>query len=175
MKLEDLKLQPGDWVFVKGQSFTACLIRKITFSKVSHVGIMIDEARIFETDIAWGKAKINPVVHYKETPIIVFRPPYNDMQRLMIEAISRSREGRLYSGLDIFTNFIFSPLHPKIRGKLVSFFGNKHFQICSEQVADITFAATGWGYLKESETFTPDDLLELAYEKYEKIGDTQNG
>lgn len=162
--------ESGDWVFVKGSGWISKVIKTVTFSKVSHVGIMYNSETIFETDIKWGKAQLNDVSKYKPEDIEVYR--IKDMgweQRYKIMELCERYKGRPYSAMDIFTNFIFSPLHPKIRGKLTSIIGNDYFQICSEQVCDITYKATKLDFLDCSEGVTPDDLYSIAQKNLIKV------
>lgn len=169
MSSELFSFRTGDWVFVNGSGWISNTIRAVTFSNVSHVGIMFDPEQIFETDIKWGKAKLNPIKKYEKHDVYVYRPPYAVEELAKIPAACLRRKGRRYSGFDIFTNLIFSPLHPAIRGKIVSTLGNDRFQICSEQVCDITHEVTKWKGLKNFESFTPDDALRFAQAKFEKV------
>lgn len=169
MNFEDFKFRTGDWIFVNGKEWVSKAIRAVTFSKVSHVGIMESEEVVFETDIKWGRAKLNPVVKYKDKSVLVYRPDYEAAQLAKIPALCAERKDRLYSALDIITNFVFAPLHPAIRGKIVSCVGNKRFQICSEQVCDITYCATGWEGLEDFESFTPDDALRYAQANFKRV------
>lgn len=165
-----MKFQTGDWVFVRGSGWISKVIKAVTFSKVSHVGIIYDESTIFETDIKWGKAKMNPVSKYRLEDIEVYRlPSLTWDQTYKISDLCKKYLNRPYSSLDIATNFIFSPLHPKLRGKLTTAIGNTHFQICSEQVCDIMGQATGLDYLNCSEGVTPDDLLSIAQKNLKRV------
>jgi len=165
-----MKFETGDWVFVKGSGWISKVIKAVTFSKVSHVGIMFNDSMIFETDIKWGKAQMNHIRKYKPEEIEVYRIPHLSWEaKYKLMDLCKLYEGRPYSKLDILTNFIFSPLHPKLRGKLTTLIGNKRFQICSEQVCDLTWLATKLDYLDCSEGVTPDDLYSIAQKHLTKV------
>lgn len=162
-------LRTGDVLFTMGQNWISKSIAAITFSKVSHVGIMYDPDSIFETDIKFGKAGKHPVSSYYGKDVRVFRPMAMTNEQIQrIKDLCNKYDKKPYSGLDILTNALFFFLHPKLRRSLVSAIGTKGFMICSEMTARILYGSDElrYPYFKGYEGFQPADLLEIIEREY---------
>lgn len=156
LNLENV-VQTGDLLFVHGSNWVSKAIQKITFGTVNHVGIVYDQSRMFETDLAWGKASLRELQKYNKVPIILIR--CKNVNQEQIKALCKKYDATPYSFLDILNNIIFSLLKNELRVRILQVLGTKKFAICSELSARILYEITGIKELSKYEGLTPQDLL----------------
>lgn len=163
-------LQTGDVLFVEGKGFISEAIKKVTKSKVSHVGIIYNSKLIFETHYNTN-ARLNPITKtYKGKKVSVYRPiTVVDVNRL--QELCEEYNGTRYSKWDIFTNFIFSWLPAKKRRTVVAGLGTKKMAICSEMTAKILYeySKSEFPYLYIYEGLRPEGLKEIGIENNWKL------
>ena len=154
-------VKTGDWLFVSGNSLISKLIKKATAGNVNHVGIVSEGTKIFETDLAWGKAEYHDIAKYNDRKVIVIRPVFSKNPQI-VDQLCKKYEGTPYSIWDIVVNATLSWMKDAWRKHLMTITGNKKFMICSELTGRVTYEATGYKALKDFEGMTPQDLLVMA-------------
>ena len=157
-------IQTGDWIFKQSTADISKWIRKFTFSKVNHVAIVYDQAKILETDLKYHQSVLHSISHIQEHPVVVIRPKfYKPGDDFRVRNLCRLYTGRPYSLWDVVANGLFFWMKDELRAKVLGFISNKTFMKCDELVARITWEVTRHESLKDWEGLTPGRLLEIAY------------
>jgi len=155
-------VQTGDLIFKASDSIIGKIIRKITFSKVNHVGIVFSPTKIFETDLKYGRAIMNDIFQWQGDRVIIIRPLfYTPESPGMVQTLCELYKGTPYSVWDVLCNGALFWLKDEIRSSLLSFLSTKGFMHCDEMSARIVYESTGHKSLKYWEGFTPGMLLEI--------------
>ena len=147
--------QPGDIIFALGKG----LIEAVTFSNVRHVAIVYDKYTVFETDIWKRRAGFTSLMNYYDKDAELWRA--DDVYETKVQELCNKYDKTPYSYLDILTNLLTAPLHPKIRRKITAFIGNKYFMVCSELSGKILYEATKNPFLRDYESLQPIDLYRI--------------
>lgn len=151
------------------------LIRKFTFSNITHAAIVNSPNTLLEMD--WKlKAQVNPLTVYNPKDLIVYRPKLDMGEVLKLEELCKKYDGSPYSIWDIITNAATFALAPKIRKDIVMFLGNKKHMVCSELVARIVYETNMKKFecLKQFEAIRPDDLRTICQQNPEIFREVTN-
>jgi len=153
MRIKDAKT--GDVIFLLGNG----IIEACTFSNVRHVALVYDQYTVFETDIWKRRAGFTSLMNYHDKTAELWRANSVDEQK--IKSLCEKYDKSPYSMWDILTNLVTAPLHPVLRRKITSFFGNDYFMICSEITGRILYEATKIPFLMDYKSLQPIDLYRI--------------
>ena len=163
--LKDI-VKPGDWLvyFPTKKDWLDKIILGATFSKTNHASMIKDSETVFETDGDLFKARFTPISEAEQKHVLIIRPKELQGKTLEVYAAMKKYKGAPYGYWDIAMHGLFFWLAAPIRKKVVSALGAKHFMVCSELVARITYDVTGREELEDYEGITPADLITIAKE-----------
>lgn len=157
-----IALETGDIVFVRGKGFVSKLIKFCTYGDISHVALVYDNDKLFETEGGWGgkgKASFAPIDKYKGSSIEVFRlNGLTSEQKEKIRKLCSFYEGAPYSYWDCAVNGFTFFLSDEIRGWVAEKLGNRKFMKCDELAQRVLYEATDYPKFIGFETSNPFDL-----------------
>lgn len=164
--LGDLKC--GDIFFVEGTTFISKIIQWMTFSKITHCGLVRrteTDFDIFETDGSLKKAKFRSFNTLINSKAQFFRADFlTDAQRQAVAILCQHYNGTKYDYWDVALNGLFFWLASPIRKKLIEKLGCKALLKCDEMTMKILYDASGYEPFKDYLTFTPAELYRLVIE-----------
>jgi hypothetical protein len=158
-----MEWRTGDIIFDMHQSkgIVDDAIRFFTFGPVSHVALVYSSKHVFETHIGKG-AHFGLLKTYAHKRIQVFRlPELTAEHRKVIQSWCHVMNGTPYSLWDVTVHGLTFWLHPRIRGKIMTWLGTKKFMKCDELVQFILYKVTGYPVLKHYEARNPSQLWDL--------------
>jgi len=146
MPLKD-HAQTGDILFVYGKGFTSSLIRLFSLGKATHVGIVFDSERIYETDGAWLRSKVNDLSKYDQKNYRLFRiDGLTKSQKEKIKKVCIERSGTFYSYWDCAVQGVTFFLNQKMKDWIAAKLSNSLFTKCDEETRIVLMKALCPGF-----------------------------
>lgn len=167
--MEPFKFQTGDIGFQVGEGLFSTLIKKITGGPFSHVFLVADEKRVFETDLAFRMAQYHDASKYDTSRrVVIARPKFlTEAHKGRIREICDEYDRKVkYSVWDCITNAIAAPFPENAKKKITASLGNKKFMKCDELTMNVIYNATKYAPFKKFESYEPNSLYRLCWEFY---------